>query len=443
VNSATRPLDRTTHPGGPAAPARIVHLGLGAFHRAHQAWYTDRAVDAAKWGIAAFTGRSATAADELAPQDGLFTLVERGADGDELTVVRSIVEAWDGARVDRLTALLADPATAVVTLTITEKGYRLGADGLPDRDDPAVAADVALLGALPEGDLAAATPAPTTSLGRLVVGLEGRRRAGGAGLAIVPCDNLPSNGAVVSRAVTSLAAAVSDELAAWVRESVAFVSTSVDRITPRTTDADRAQVRERTGYDDAAPVITEPFTDWVLSGDFPAGRPAWETVGARFVDDVEPFERRKLWLLNGAHTLLAVLGPGRGHATVAEAIGDPVLRDAVERLWDEAVAHLPAEGLDLPAYRAALLERFANARIEHQLAQIVLDTDQKLPIRIVPVALAERAAGRSAAACALPIAAWVEQQGRAAAAVVGELSAELAADAEFVGLVESLVPQRA
>lgn len=439
VTTPARPLNRVTHPtAATAPPARIVHLGLGAFHRAHQAWYTAHAADAARWGIAVFTGRTPVAADELAAQDGLFTLVVRGADGDRHDVVASIAEAWDGSRLDRLVALLAAPGTAVVTLTITEKGYHLDAAGRPDGTDPAVAADLALLRVLPDGDLAAGAPPVTTSLARLLVGIEARRRAGGAPLAVVPCDNLPANGPTVRRAVLTLAEAVSPALAAWAGEQVSFVSTSVDRITPRTTAADRAAVREATGYDDAAVVVAEPFANWVLSGEFPAGRPAWESAGATFVDDVAPFERRKLWLLNGAHTLLALLGPERGHTTVAEAIGDPALLRAVERLWDEACAHLPAAGLDLAGYRAALLERFANARIEHQLAQILLDTGQKLPIRIVPVALAERAAGRSAAGCAAPIAAWVRQRGGAAAAVVTELSPGLGRDAEFVALVAAL-----
>ncbi|WP_245885733.1 mannitol dehydrogenase family protein [Xylanimonas oleitrophica] len=441
MNSHVRPLNRSTHPGdgrGPA-PARIVHLGLGAFHRAHQAWYTDVVDAAGEWGIAAFTGRSPAAAEELGPQDGLFTLVERGGGGDGVRVVRSIVEAWDGARVDRLVALLAHPETAVVTLTITEAGYRLAADGGPDLTDPAVAADVALLRALPDGDLAAHAPAAVTALGRLVVGLEARRRAGGAPIAVVPCDNLASNGRLVRAVLLRLAAEVGPETEAWFASDVSCVSTSVDRITPRTTDADRELVRQSTGFDDAAPVITEPFTDWVLSGDFPAGRPAWEQAGARFVADVEPFERRKLWLLNGAHTLLALLGPARGHTTVAQAIGDPALRAAVERLWDEAQRHLPAEGLDLPAYRAALVERFENSRIEHLLEQILLDTDKKLVYRIVPVAVAERAAGRDASACAVPVAAWVERQGEPAVDVLERLDPALAQDEQFVALVESLV----
>ena len=440
MTTPVRPLSRSTWSDGGAAappPVRVVHLGLGAFHRAHQAWYTAHATDAGEWGIAAFTGRTPDAALELAPQDGLFTVVVRSGDGDRHDVVGSIAEAWDGARLDRLVTLLSAPTTAVVTLTVTEKGYHLGSDGRLDASDPAVTADLALLRALPDGDLAANAPAVTTALSRLALGLEARRRAGGAPIAVVPCDNLPANGPTVGAAVLALAGEVSPALAAWVGERVSFVSTSVDRITPRTTEADRAGVRAATGYDDAAVVVTEPFADWVLSGEFPAGRPAWETAGARFVDDVEPFERRKLWLLNGAHTLLALMGPPRGHVTVAQAIGDPVLRDAVERLWDEACAHLPG-GLDLPAYRAALLERFANARIEHRLEQILLDSDQKLPIRIVPVALAERAAGRSAAGCAAPIAAWVRLQGGDARAVVTGLSEELGADEALVARVAAL-----
>ena len=173
-----------------------------------------------------------------------------------------------------------------------------------------------------------------------------------------------------------------------------FVSTSIDRITPKTTPADVAAVAAATGWRDRSPVVTEPFHDWVLSGEFRAGRPAWEKAGARFVDDIDPFERRKLWLLNGSHTLLAYAGAARGHRTVAEAVGDPEVRSWVEQFWAEAVRHLPAEGLDLDAYRAALLDRFDNARIQHLLGQIGQDGTTKLRVRIAPVLRAERAAGR-------------------------------------------------
>ncbi len=392
-------LSRATVPGAPPAPVRIVHLGLGAFHRAHQAWYTDAVDDERVWGIAAFTGRSAAAADDLRPQDGLYTLVERAADGDRAIVVRSLVEADDGGDVDRLRALLAAPSTAIVTLTVTEAGYRLLPDGTPDLDDPATAADLV---ALADGRAVA----PTTTLGRLLAGLDARRRAGAGPLAVVPCDNLPGNGAIVRGALLALAERVDPDLAAWIGTEVAVVSTSVDRITPRTTAADLATVAELTGFRDAAAVVTEPFSDWVLSGEFPAGRPAWERAGARFVDDIEPFEQRKLRLLNGAHSLLAYAGLLRGYATVAQAVGDPGLRSDVEAFWDEAGRHLP-DGLDLDAYRAALLERFGNPRIEHRLVQIAADGATKLRLRVVDTLLAERAAGHTGAGAIRSIAAWV------------------------------------
>ncbi|HXH36047.1 MAG TPA: mannitol dehydrogenase family protein [Plantibacter sp.] len=381
----------------PAAPIRIVHFGLGAFHRAHQAWYTDVVDTDRAWGIAAITGRSPQAAEELAPQDGLFTVVERSAEADEARIVASITEAVDGADLGRLVELIAAPDTAIVTLTITEAGYRLDTDGAPLADDPAVIADLAAL---------AGNGVPATALGRLLRGLLARRTSGSGPIAIVPCDNIPDNGPFVATGLRALAVQVDPTLATWIDDNVSFVSTSIDRITPRTTAADLDVASALIGLRDEAAVVTEPFHDWVLSGDFPAGRPAWEQAGARFVDDIEPFERRKLWLLNGAHTLLASAGRLRGHETVAAAVADPVCRAWVEEFWDEAVRHLP-DGLDLDAYRAALLERFDNARIEHRLSQIGQDSVTKLRVRAVPIVLAERAAGRSGAAAIRVITAWV------------------------------------
>jgi fructuronate reductase len=391
-------LDRALRPG-PKAPVRIVHLGLGAFHRSHQAWYTQQASDSAEWGIAAFTGRRPDAAVALAEQDGLYTLMERADTGDSFTVVDSIVEAVDGADVKRLAELVAAPGTAVVTLTITEAAYGLGADGRFDTEAPDVATDLALLGS--------GAVKPATPLGRLVLALAARRAAKAGPLAVVCCDNLSNNGAVARQAVAGFAGAWDSGLAAWIDANVSFVSTSVDRITPRTTEQDLADVREACGYRDNSPVVAEPFSSWVLSGDFPAGRPRWEDAGALFVDDIEPYENRKLWLLNGAHSILAYAGQLRGHATVAEALGDPACRQAVEAFWDEAEANLP-DGLEIPAYRAALLARFSNARIAHHLAQIAMDGSTKLRMRAVPVLQAERAAGRSGAAAALMISAWMD-----------------------------------
>jgi fructuronate reductase len=187
---------------------------------------------------------------------------------------------------------------------------------------------------------------------------------------------------------------------------VSFVATSVDRITPRTTESDLRAVAAECGWIDRAPVVTEPFSDWVLSGRFPLGRPQWESAGARFVDDIEPYEKRKLWLLNGAHSLLAYAGMARGHETVSAALADPVCLRMVEDFWDEAARHLPAE-LETDGYRAALLDRFGNARISHRLEQISADGSTKLRMRVLPIFLAERAAGRSGAGSAAVLAAWL------------------------------------
>ncbi|WP_026555437.1 mannitol dehydrogenase family protein [Arthrobacter sp. 35W] len=399
----TAPLNRSTFPARPAAPVRIVHLGLGAFHRAHQAWFTQQADPAGEWGIASFTGRRPDAAIALAAQDGLYTLIERSGDGDSFEVIQSIVEANDGADVARLCELLVAGSTAIVTLTITEAAYRLAADGTLDAAHPDVASDIELL----RGVVAGGNAPATTPIGRLVQGLEARSRSGAGPIAVVSCDNLASNGEAARAAVLGLASIVDAALGAWIDANVSFVSSSIDRITPRTTEAEVDLVAGATGFADASPVVTEPFRDWILSGAFPAGRPAWEAAGAVLVEEIEPFENRKLWLLNGAHSLMAYAGQLRGHTTVAQALADPVCAGWVEEFWDEAEANLPAKGLNIPAYRAALLERFANARISHHLAQIAMDGSAKLRMRAVPVLKAERAQGRSGDAAARMIAAWV------------------------------------
>jgi fructuronate reductase len=446
----------------PTPGVRIVHLGLGAFHRAHQAWYTAQVDASAEWGIAAFTGRNPQAAEELVPQDGLYTLIERSEHGDSATIITSIVEAVSGADLDRLVGLLSAPATAIVTTTITEAGYRLTSDGQPNLGDPAVGSDAAWLKAAFAEDALPDSLAggPTTTLARLLLGLEARRRAGAGPLAVVPCDNMPDNGAFVAAGISAMARAASATTAEWIAENVSFVSTSVDRITPRTTPADLAAATELTGWQDNAAVVTEPFTDWVLSGDFPAGRPAWEKAGARFVDEIEPFERRKLWLLNGAHSLLAYAGLLRGHQTVAAAMQDAVCRGWVHEFWNEAVRHLPAEGLDLDGYRAALVERFDNARIEHKLAQISSEGVTKLRVRVAPTVLAERAAGRSGEAGIRAIGSWValalsghelvDGESRAIAAALAQpqeaaivalvtlVDAKLAADAEVLAGIRAV-----
>ncbi|MCM4076135.1 mannitol dehydrogenase family protein [Paractinoplanes hotanensis] len=377
---------------------RVVHLGLGGFFRAHQAWYTGFDDE---WGIAAFTGRSAGLAETLTRQDGRYTLVVRGPDSDDLQVQTSVVAAYPGSDAATWRSLVADPAVAVVTITMTEAAYA------PD----GVVAD------------------------RLVAGLSARRLAGSGPIAVVSCDNLPGNGEVTARVVHDLAVRLDPALDEWITGNVSFVATMVDRITPRTTPADVREV----GGADAVPVITEPYTEWILSGEFPAGRPAWERGGARFVADVVPHETRKLLLLNGGHSLLAYAGSALGHETVAAAVADPQCRAWLDEWWDEACRHVPLPADELTAYRAALLERFANPRIRHTLAQIAADGSQKIPIRVLPVLRAERKAGRRAPGSARILAAWIDHLRGSGAPVADAGAAPYAARAGSVRDVLTLL----
>ncbi|MDM7891207.1 mannitol dehydrogenase family protein [Curtobacterium caseinilyticum] len=353
----------------------IAHLGVGAFARAHLAWYTQR-VDGEPWGITAFTGRSPAAASALVAQDCRYTLVTRGADGDTAEVVETIVAAHPGSDAAAWRRVVASPTTSIVTLTVTEAGYRPGAD----------------------------VPA------RLVDGLAARRAAGAGRIALVSLDNLTHNGAVLREAV--LGAVDDDALRAWIEQTVTFPSSMVDRITPATTDEDVAGLADLPDAlpDDRVPVVTEPFAEWVLEDTFDGiDRPAWETAGVRLVADVTPYEQRKLWLLNGAHSLLAYLGLMLGHETVASAMDDARCRAAVDKLWDEAAAELPLPADEVRAARASLVDRFANPRIRHTLRQIASGGSQKLPVRVVDVVrrrLARDAGSGIGPGAATAVAAW-------------------------------------
>jgi fructuronate reductase len=418
-------LSRHTVDARPAAPVRIVHLGLGNFFRAHQAWYTERSPDSDKWGIAAFTGRRPDQAHALGPQDGLYTLVTKAPHGDEFQILSSLSAVHQASDHDAFLGYLALPTVAVVTLTVTEAGYQRRSDGGLDANDPTVAADLAALSHSFDAGV-------RTVPGRLVAGLAARRAAASGALAIVPCDNLSSNGDVARRVVLDLASRLDADLAAWIKRHVSFVTTMVDRITPRTTEADRTAVLAATGLQDASPVVTEPFAEWVASGEFPAGRPRWDEAGVSFVDDVVPFETRKLFLLNGAHSLLAYAGSLRGHATVAAAIADPTCRAWVNQWWDEAQRQLHLPEADVMAYRGALLDRFSNPAIRHLLAQIAADGSQKLPVRIAPVLRAERAARRMPAGAVRVLGGWLlHLRGHGAPvsdAELGSLAAEVQGD---------------
>jgi fructuronate reductase len=396
----TSPLSRRAGLGRPAAPVRIAHLGLGSFFRAHQAWYTEHAGDAEHWGYAAFGGRSATLARALRAQDGLYTLVVRAGSTDRFEVVSSVSETYAPDQHEAWLACFRSLDLAAVTITVTEAAYLRGIGGGLDADRPDVRADVETLRRDPTG-LVRTAPA------RLVAGLAARRAAGAGAVALVPCDNLPGNGAVTERVVRDLAELVGGGLASWIEEFVAVVTTVVDRITPRTAPEDLLTVVASTGMDDRCPVVTEPFHEWVLGGEFPAGRPRWEAAGAIFTDDPAPFENRKLWLLNGAHSLLAYAGSIRGHTTVDSAACDEACQAWLEDWWAVASPHLGQPPEQLAAYREALVERFGNKGMHDRLDRIAADGSQKLPIRVLPVLRAERALGRLPAGATRVLAAWI------------------------------------
>ena len=350
-------LTRAEH-GRSAAPIRIIHLGIGNFTRAHQAWYTEHAPDAAQWGIAGFTGRSRRMVDKLDPQGNVYTLITSAPEGDSFEVISSISSMHEGGDMEALRKYFVDPNVSIVTSTVTEAGYKRDAHGNLNVHDTDVSEDLAKL----RNDVNASEL--STVPARIVAGLEARRAAGADAITILPCDNLAGNGAAFRRVVEQAIEAVDPTLLEWTRDNVAWATSMVDRITPATTDAELRTVAETKGWYDAAPVRTEPFLEWVIQGDFPKGRPAWDEAGAVITDDVEPYEQRKLWMLNGSHSTLAY-------------------------------------------YRAKLLERFSNPRIHHHLFQIATDGSQKLPVRIVPVAKHALAEGREITAPARAIAAWI------------------------------------
>ncbi|MER9305400.1 mannitol dehydrogenase family protein [Mesorhizobium sp. M0293] len=393
----------------------IVHLGVGAFHRAHQAAYVDDCLAAGEtgWGITGVSLRSTDTRDALAPQDGLYTLAIRSSGEEKLRVIGSIgamlVAPEDPGAV---LAALTDPRTWIITLTITEKAYLRAAGGGLDTAHPDIAHDLAN------------PQMPKTAHGFLTEALARRRAAGTPPFTVLCCDNLPANGATLHRLLIEFAelrdarldAKGDAGLANHIADQVAFPSSMVDRIVPATTDADRARVAVELGVEDAWPVMTEPFCQWVVEDNFPQGRPAWEQFGVTMVDDVRPFEDMKLRLLNGSHSAIAYLGLLSGHATVDRAFADPAIRAFVDALWAEAIPTLPRNaGLDTASYTAELAERFSNTALAHRTAQIANDGSQKLPQRIVASALECLEAGAVPEHLTLVIAAWIaacEARGR-------------------------------
>jgi fructuronate reductase len=398
----------------------IVHIGPGAFHRAHQAYYVDTLLHADKrWAISALSLKSTTVRDALSPQGGLYTLIELGA-APRARIIGAIREVLVGPTdAERAFARLAARDTRLVTLTVTEKGYCLDARNELDAANADIAHDLG-------------NPSqPRSTIGWIVEGLRRRRAQGLAPFAVVSCDNLPDNGAVLRRALVAFARQADAELAHWIENEVVCPRTMVDSITPATDDALRQKATAMTGVTDEWPIQREPFTQWVVE-DLPVMREAdWQSVGVTLAKDVSVYDRAKLRLVNGPHSTLTYLGLLRGHESVADAMRDEQLAQFAERLMtlDLGPSLGSTPGFDTEHYISAILQRFRNPGIRHLLAQIAWDGSKKLPVRITATILEALRAGRPIHRLVVPIAAWmrfVARQAKAGVAIVDPDAARLA-----------------
>ncbi|WP_108922859.1 mannitol dehydrogenase family protein [Mycobacterium montefiorense] len=382
----------------------IVHIGVGGFHRAHQAWYLDQLLelpDQRNWGIC---GVGVLPADRrmdevMAAQDCLYTLNIRGADGtSEPRVIGSIVEYLHAPRrPDDVISRMSDPATQIVTLTVTEGGYNTSdLTGEFDMSNPAITADLQ-----PDA-------IPSTTFGLVIAALACRKEQGLAPFTILSCDNIPDNGAVTRTAFTAFAQSYDPALGAWLEQHGAFPNSMVDRITPATTDEDIAFVRNQFGIDDAWPVVAEPFAQWVIEDRFVSGRPRLEDVGAQLVGDVTPYEVMKLRLLNGGHQALCYFGYLAGYRWVHDVAQDPVFAKFLCRYMDtEATRTLPAvPGIDLSDYKRTLIDRFTNAAVGDTITRLCANASNRIPKFVLPVVWDQLRAGGDIACAAAIIASW-------------------------------------
>ncbi len=390
---------------GPAPGVGIVHLGLGAFFRAHGAIYFAELMkqSGGNWGAIGVSLKSPKTRDMLVPQGCVYTALELGRNGQIPNVVTSVVDVRvapeDPAAI---ISLMANPSIKIVTLTVTEKGYcHEPSTGKLDLKHPDIGHDLR-------------HEWPRSAPGYLVRALQRRREAGLQPFTILTCDNLPHNGRVVRQVVLDLAREIAPDLADWIAVNGRFPATMVDRIVPATKPEDIEAVSALTGYLDLAPVMHEPFRQWVIEDDFVDGtRPDLGAVGAQMVDDVTAFEHMKLRMLNGTHSALAYLGYLAGHETIADAVADPVFSEFVKNLWSAEIipALTPPPGESLTAYSESLFARYANPAIRHRTWQIAMDGSQKLPQRILSTLTENYSAGRPSPGLLLAVAAWMRYVG--------------------------------
>ena len=394
------PVDRLPQSTAPRPGVGIVHLGLGAFYRAFGAVYVAEAMAASggDWGIVGVSLKNPRTRDALAPQNWAYTSVTL-AENDESTKVIDVLENVLVAPENPAAVLeaMADPGVRIVSLTVTEKGYcHNPATGVLTVDHPDIAHDLQ-------------QEMPRSAPGFLVRALARRRAAGVPPFTVLSCDNLPENGALVRQIVLDFAHLIDPTLAQWIGENGRFPATMVDRITPATTSADIARVTAETGLYDSAPVLHEPFRQWVIEDNFVRDmRPDFNAVGVEMVKDVSRFEQMKLRMLNGSHSALAYLGYLAGHETISDTVADPAFATYVRQLWAEIMPVVRApQGFDLQVYAQALMERYANPKIRHRTWQIALDGSQKLPQRLLGSLEANIAAGKPVPGLCLAVAAWM------------------------------------
>ena len=398
-------LPRLACSANPMPAPGIVHLGVGAFFRAHVAIYVADAMRASggDWGVVGVSLQNPTMRDRLAPQGFAYTALELGPAGETprvVEVLQDVLVARENP--EAVLTVMADPRIRIVTLTVTEKGYcHEPATGRLNLQHPDIVHDVS-------------APLPVSALGFLVRALERRRRAGISPFTVLTCDNLPENGAMVRGVVLELARAIDPALAEWIAAEGRFPATMVDRIVPATKAEDLDRLAAATGRFDASPVMCEPFSQWVVEDNFVGGaRPDLGAVGVQLVEDVKPFENMKLRMLNGTHFALAYLGYLAGHETIADAVADADFVRFVRHLWKaEIIPTLDTPpGENLPLYAETLLARYSNPAIRHRTWQIAMDGSQKLPQRILGTLADNLKAGRPSPGLMLTVAAWMRYVG--------------------------------
>ncbi len=379
----------------------IVHLGIGAFHRAHQAFYTEAVLNkfGGDWGIIGSSLRSANVRDQLVPQDCLYTLVERSSEGEKLQIIGAVVDTLVGPENPAaLIASMVQPSIKIISLTVTEKGYcHDPATGNLNPNHPDIQHDLQNL------------DKPVSAIGYLIAALKKRYEQKQKGFTVLSCDNLPNNGEVLEKVILQFAQKISADFAQWIKQNATFPCTMIDRIVPATTDDDRREIESRLGVRDEAMVVCEPFTQWVIEDKFADGRPQWEKVGVLLVKDVRLFEKIKLRLLNGAHSTMAYCGYLSGLQYISEVMEQPAFVNLIKTYMAREAGEtiFAPDGFDIEAYKQQLRDRFSNKSLKHRTWQIAMDGSQKLPQRLLETLREQLSGNGHIDILCLGIAAWI------------------------------------